>query len=202
MKISLNQGGVDMVRLLALIAFPVMALAQPPLVPLLWTQGQSPETIRQVVREVADGGNTGFVWESRPHPDYLGPRWWADLRVAVDEAKRLKLEVWIFDEWMYPSGVAGGKGWARSIRSSPSTRWRSVPLSYKDPRQKEIGRFRRPWPPTNRWFPSSHSPNPRDPARTPLFCRAARASDGPLRTGAGGSVGRSRARTRRGPDGA
>ena len=98
-----------MVRLLALIAFPVMALAQPPLVPLLWTQGQSPETIRQVVREVADGGNTGFVWESRPHPDYLGPRWWADLRVAVDEAKRLKLEVWIFDEWMYPSGVAGGK---------------------------------------------------------------------------------------------
>ena len=102
-----------MVRLLALIAFPVMALAQPPLVPLLWTQGQSPETIRQVVREVADGGNTGFVWESRPHPDYLGPRWWADLRVAVDEAKRLKLEVWIFDEWMYPSGVAGGKGVAQ-----------------------------------------------------------------------------------------
>src|ERR1039457_405997 len=106
---SSPRGGVDMVRLLALIAFPVMALAQPPLVPLLWTQGQSPETIRQVVREVADGGNTGFVWESRPHPDYLGPRWWADLRVAVDEAKRLKLEVWIFDEWMYPSGVAGGK---------------------------------------------------------------------------------------------
>jgi hypothetical protein len=42
-------------------------------------------------------------------PDYLGPRWWADLHVAVDEARRLKLEVWIFDEWMYPSGVAGGK---------------------------------------------------------------------------------------------
>src|ERR1039458_8058448 len=77
MKISLNRGGVDMVRLLALIAFPVMALAQPPLVPLLWTQGQSPETIRQVVREGADGGNTGFVWESRPAPDYLGPGLWA-----------------------------------------------------------------------------------------------------------------------------
>ncbi len=82
---------------------------KPALVPLLWTQGQPAETIRTVIREVAEGGNTGFVWESRPHPDYLGPRWWADLRVAVDEARRRKLDVWIFDEWMYPSGLAGGK---------------------------------------------------------------------------------------------
>ncbi|MDD8015193.1 MAG: hypothetical protein PHX45_05830 [Acidobacteriota bacterium] len=83
--------------------------ARPSLTPLLWTQGQSPETIRRVIREVADGGNTGFVWESRPHPDYLGPGWWRDLGVAVEEAERLGLDVWIFDEWMYPSGVAGGK---------------------------------------------------------------------------------------------
>jgi hypothetical protein len=81
----------------------------PTLVPLLWTQGQPAETIRRAVREVADSGNTGFVWESRPHPDYLGPRWWADLGVAVDEARRRGLEIWIFDEWMYPSGIAGGK---------------------------------------------------------------------------------------------
>ncbi len=80
-----------------------------PLVPLLWTQGQPEETIRRAVREVAESGNTGFVWESRPHPDYLGPKWWADLGAAIDEASQLKLEVWIFDEWMYPSGVAGGK---------------------------------------------------------------------------------------------
>ncbi len=82
---------------------------RPSLVPLLWTQGQPPDTIRRVIREVADGGNTGFVWESRPHPDYLGPKWWSDLKVAVDEARRFGLEVWIFDEWMYPSGIAGGK---------------------------------------------------------------------------------------------
>jgi hypothetical protein len=96
-------------RLFLFVSLAGSALAQPPLVPLLWTQGQPPETIRRAVREVADGGNTGFVWESRPHPDYLGPQWWSDLRVAVEEAKRLNLEVWIFDEWMYPSGVAGGK---------------------------------------------------------------------------------------------
>jgi len=88
---------------------PEPARLKPTLVPLLWTQGQSAETIRTVVHEIADGGNTGFVWESRPHPDYLGPKWWDDLKVAVDEARRLGLEVWIFDEWMYPSGIAGGK---------------------------------------------------------------------------------------------
>jgi hypothetical protein len=101
-------------RLCVMAALAGSALAQPPLVPLLWTQGQPAETIRQAVREVAEGGNTGFVWESRPHPDYLGPQWWSDLRVAIGEAKRLGLEVWIFDEWMYPSGVAGGKVVARN----------------------------------------------------------------------------------------
>ncbi len=94
---------------LSLLICAAAMAAQPPLVPLLWTQGQGPDVIRKAVREVAEGGNTGFVWESRPHPDYLGPQWWADLGVAVDEARKLKLEVWIFDEWMYPSGVAGGK---------------------------------------------------------------------------------------------
>jgi hypothetical protein len=82
---------------------------RPTLAPLLWTQGQPAETIRAVVREIAESGNTGFVWESRPHPDYLGPKWWADLKVAVDEARLRGLDVWIFDEWMYPSGIAGGK---------------------------------------------------------------------------------------------
>lgn len=96
-------------RFLAVFLFAAAAFARAPLVPLLWTQGQPPETIRKVVREVAEGGNTGFVWESRPHPDYLGPQWWRDLGVAIEEAKKLNLEVWIFDEWMYPSGVAGGK---------------------------------------------------------------------------------------------
>jgi len=88
---------------------PAARAGKPPLIPLVFVHGEDEATIRRVVREVADGGNTGFVWESRPHPDYLGPRWWKDLGIALDEAKRLGLEVWLFDEWMYPSGVAGGK---------------------------------------------------------------------------------------------
>ena len=103
---------LDFVRILVLVvwfAASLMAQVRPSLVPLLWTQGQPAETIRKAVQEVAYGGNTGFVWESRPHPDYLGRRWWSDLDVAIGEAEKHGLEVWIFDEWMYPSGVAGGR---------------------------------------------------------------------------------------------
>jgi len=87
---------------------PAAERGQPPLVPLVFVHGEDEATTRKVIREVAEGGNTGFVWESRPHPDYLGPRWWSDLAIAIDEAKKHNLEVWIFDEWMYPSGIAGG----------------------------------------------------------------------------------------------
>jgi hypothetical protein len=100
-------------RLLQLIVLLGMALhafaAQPPLVPLVFVHGEDEATIRKVIGEVASAGNTGFVWESRPHPDYLGPKWWKDLGIAIDEARKRNLEVWIFDEWEYPSGIAGGK---------------------------------------------------------------------------------------------
>jgi hypothetical protein len=92
----------------ALLA-PAADRGVPPLVPLVFVHGEDEATTRKVIGEVADGGNTGFVWESRPHPDYLGPKWWRDLSIAIDEAKKRNLEVWIFDEWMYPSGIAGGK---------------------------------------------------------------------------------------------
>lgn len=82
---------------------------RPPLVPLVFVHGEDEVVTRRVIGEVAAAGNTGFVWESRPHPDYLGPKWWHDLGIAIDEAKKRNLEVWIFDEWMYPSGIAGGK---------------------------------------------------------------------------------------------
>jgi hypothetical protein len=88
---------------------PIFAKEQPPLVPLVFVHGEDEATTRKVIREVAEGGNTGFVWESRPHPDYLGPKWWSDLAIAIDEAKKNDLEMWLFDEWMYPSGIAGGK---------------------------------------------------------------------------------------------
>lgn len=40
---------------------------------------------------------------------YLSPGWFEMVRVAVEEAKRRGMRVWIIDEGKYPSGFAGGK---------------------------------------------------------------------------------------------
>ena len=58
--------------LLAMLA-PAADRGQPPLVPLVFVHGEDEATTRKVIREVAEGGNTGFVWESRPHPGLPRP---------------------------------------------------------------------------------------------------------------------------------
>ena len=82
------------------------------LFPLLWLNGDERETEEVLRREIADmdeGGCGGFIIESRPHNDYLGDRWWQDVDVCMSEAIRRNMEVWLFDEEYYPSGIAGGK---------------------------------------------------------------------------------------------
>ncbi len=80
--------------------------------PLLWLRGESNETedaIRNQIRKMHEIGACGFVIESRPHKQYLDEGWWRDLGICIDEAKKLSLKVWIFDEEYYPSGIAGGR---------------------------------------------------------------------------------------------
>ncbi len=87
---------------------------EPPrsLFPLLWLHGAPEETeeaLRREIRAMEEGGCGGFVIESRPHADYLGEGWWRDVGICLDEARRLGMDVWMFDEEYYPSGIAGGK---------------------------------------------------------------------------------------------
>jgi len=78
--------------------------------PLFWLHGgETPDLIREMVGVMHAGGMGEFTIESRPHRDYLGPEWWDACRTAIEEAERLGMGVWIFDEKWFPSGVAGGK---------------------------------------------------------------------------------------------
>jgi len=78
--------------------------------PLFWMHGdESPERMREVLQAIAVGGNGCFTAESRPHEDWLGPGWYRDLAVCLDEAKKLKMKMWIFDERWWPSQMVGGK---------------------------------------------------------------------------------------------
>lgn len=67
------------------------------------------ELIRQIhiMREMGLGGffmqaRTGLVTE------YLGKDWFSLVNACVDEAKKLGMEAWLFDEDRWPSGTAGG----------------------------------------------------------------------------------------------
>ena len=80
--------------------------------PLFWMHGdanETPDRLEFYLEKVAEGGNGCFTAESRPHSDWLGPRWFRDLDICLQKAKALDLQMWIFDERWWPSQSIGGK---------------------------------------------------------------------------------------------
>ncbi len=77
--------------------------------PLFWQHGEPDEVLRDELRAMHSVGIRQCILEARPHPDYLGPGWWASLDTIFDEAQRLGMQIWIFDDSMFPSGFAGGR---------------------------------------------------------------------------------------------
>jgi hypothetical protein len=78
--------------------------------PLFWLHGtESRERLQMYLEKVAEGHNGTFTAESRPHNDWLGPRWYEDLAICLQAAKKHDLTMWIFDEKWWPSGEVGGK---------------------------------------------------------------------------------------------
>jgi hypothetical protein len=79
--------------------------------PLFWMHGDENETkerLESYLEKVAEGGNGSFTAESRPHSDWLGPRWFEDLGTCLKKAEKLDLRMWIFDERWWPSQSVGG----------------------------------------------------------------------------------------------
>ena len=77
--------------------------------PLFWHRGDCHAVIEEEMRRMKEVGINDFVVEPRPHPDYLGPRWWQDLDFILEQAEKLNMIVWLFDDGDYPSGVANGE---------------------------------------------------------------------------------------------
>jgi hypothetical protein len=74
--------------------------------PLFWLHGDERETRERLefyIGKIAEGHNGSFCAESRPHSDWLGPRWYEDLAICLDAAKKNDLHMWIFDERWWPS---------------------------------------------------------------------------------------------------
>lgn len=76
-----------------------------------WNGNLEPEKIREQIREFYSQGMGGFFMHSREglETEYLGEKWFDCVEAAVDEAGKLGMYAWIYDEDRWPSGHAGGR---------------------------------------------------------------------------------------------
>lgn len=81
---------------------------------ILWWGFDGPVTdtvIRRDLDRIKAMGFRGVMLEAGygMTAKYLTPEWFALVKIAVEEAKKRDMRVWIEDEGKYPSGFAGGK---------------------------------------------------------------------------------------------
>ncbi|MDY3920135.1 MAG: hypothetical protein SOZ59_14280 [Candidatus Limivivens sp.] len=76
--------------------------------PFFWMHGEEEGVLREYMQKIQEANIGAVCVESRPHPDFAGSGWWADLDVILDEAKKRKMKVWILDDQHFPTGYAAG----------------------------------------------------------------------------------------------
>ena len=83
------------------------------------------ELIRQA-RIMKEMGLGGFFMHARAGliTEYLGREWFELTNAVADEAKRLDMEAWLYDEDRWPSGSAGGK-----VTADPQYRMKSLVMT-------------------------------------------------------------------------
>ncbi|MEI6676650.1 MAG: hypothetical protein WCO57_15880, partial [Verrucomicrobiota bacterium] len=90
--------------------FQLLPLGKRLTTPLLWLHGEDHKILRDYVDRIKAGGNGSFVIEPRPHPDWLGPKFWADFSAILAQAQTQGMGAYIYDEGKeWQSFNAGGK---------------------------------------------------------------------------------------------
>ena len=84
------------------------------------------ELIRQV-HVLKDMGFGGFFMHSRTglRTEYLGEKWLELVRACTEEAARLGMNAWLYDEDRWPSGTAGG-----AVTEDPDLRMKFISLYF------------------------------------------------------------------------
>lgn len=76
--------------------------------PFLWMHGEDEVVLREYMEKIEQSGIKAVCIEARPHPDFLGEKWWKDMDCILDEAKKRDMKVWILDDSHFPTGFANG----------------------------------------------------------------------------------------------
>lgn len=76
-----------------------------------WNDKLEPAELRKQIRNMHDLKMNGFFMHARCglETEYLSDEWFKVTKVCIDEAKKLGMEAWAYDENGWPSGFAGGK---------------------------------------------------------------------------------------------
>lgn len=78
------------------------------IMPFFWQHGEDEATLREYMKVINEANCKAVCVESRPHPDFCGPKWWEDMDVILDEARKRSMKVWILDDSHFPTGLANG----------------------------------------------------------------------------------------------
>lgn len=75
-----------------------------------WNDRMEAGEVRRQVRDMKAHGMGGFFMHSRIGLEtvYMGPEWMKCIQAAVDEAAKIGMNAWLYDEDRWPSGFAGG----------------------------------------------------------------------------------------------
>lgn len=75
-----------------------------------WNDKLEEDGLRRQIRDMKRLGMNGFFMHARGglETEYLSDEWFDCVNVCVDEAKKLGMEAWSYDENGWPSGFAGG----------------------------------------------------------------------------------------------
>jgi hypothetical protein len=122
---AFRASGVDSVAVKKLFAKPPPEYSTAPL--WVWNDRLTDDQIRGTLRDLAGQQVKQVFVHPRPGlmTPYLSPEWFRLWKVALDEATKLDMLVWIYDENSYPSGFAGG--WVPELM--PEARGRGLVFS-------------------------------------------------------------------------
>ena len=75
-----------------------------------WNDKLCEDELRRQIRQMHELGMGGFFMHARGglETDYLSDDWFNCVNVCIDEAKKLGMKAWAYDENGWPSGFAGG----------------------------------------------------------------------------------------------
>ena len=76
-----------------------------------WNDRLEPERLRKQIRRMKEIGMGGFFMHARfgLETEYLSDEWFDAILACIDEAEKLDMEAWSYDENGWPSGFAGMK---------------------------------------------------------------------------------------------